>query len=184
MGIVTVPQDRAYLIERSGKYRRTLLHGVHFLIPFVDRIAYVYSLQHEYSFSISVPWRCTNFGNMDLPVFVVAGRVPVFVDALVYVKVRYGDAYYGCFEGVMRDCPFFELERLFSFGFVGFQVVDPHRVSYVYSDPIGAAKIQAYSTMKTVINVMKLSTVLKKKDKLKEAFVVSLIFLFFLQNSV
>ena len=34
-----VPQKKAYLVERLGRYRATLGAGLHILVPFVDRIA-------------------------------------------------------------------------------------------------------------------------------------------------
>ena len=41
---VIVPQKAAYIVERLGKYRCTLDAGFHILIPFLDRIAYRYTL--------------------------------------------------------------------------------------------------------------------------------------------
>lgn len=38
-GIKIVPQTQAYVIERLGKYYKTWGTGVHFLVPFIDRIA-------------------------------------------------------------------------------------------------------------------------------------------------
>ncbi|MDH5738017.1 MAG: SPFH domain-containing protein, partial [Gammaproteobacteria bacterium] len=35
-----VEQNHAYIIERFGKYARTLEPGLNFLIPFIDKIAY------------------------------------------------------------------------------------------------------------------------------------------------
>lgn len=40
-----VPQSEAYVIERLGSYSRTLGNGVHFLIPFADRVANKVSLK-------------------------------------------------------------------------------------------------------------------------------------------
>lgn len=43
--IKVVPQRQAYLVERLGKYRSILDAGMHFLVPFVDRVAYKHSLK-------------------------------------------------------------------------------------------------------------------------------------------
>jgi regulator of protease activity HflC (stomatin/prohibitin superfamily) len=40
-----VPHQHAWVIERLGKYDRTLTPGLNFLIPFVDRVAYKHSLK-------------------------------------------------------------------------------------------------------------------------------------------
>ena len=36
-----VPQNRAWLIERFGKYQSTKEAGLNFIIPFIDRISVV-----------------------------------------------------------------------------------------------------------------------------------------------
>lgn len=38
-GIKIIPQSRAKVVERLGSYRDTLQTGVHYVIPFIDRIA-------------------------------------------------------------------------------------------------------------------------------------------------
>ncbi|MGB7298340.1 MAG: SPFH domain-containing protein [Burkholderiaceae bacterium] len=40
-----VPQQQAWIVERLGKYRKTLSPGLNFIIPFVDNIAYKHSLK-------------------------------------------------------------------------------------------------------------------------------------------
>lgn len=40
-----VPQQAAYVVERLGKYDRTLGAGPHIIIPFVDRVSYRHSLK-------------------------------------------------------------------------------------------------------------------------------------------
>ncbi|HEY5635135.1 MAG TPA: SPFH domain-containing protein [Burkholderiaceae bacterium] len=40
-----VPQQNAWIVERLGKYDRTLAPGLNILIPFVDRVAYRHSLK-------------------------------------------------------------------------------------------------------------------------------------------
>ncbi len=40
-----VPQQHAWVVERLGKYDRTLTPGLKFLIPFIERVAYRHSLK-------------------------------------------------------------------------------------------------------------------------------------------
>ena len=42
-----VPQQSAFVVERLGRYSRTLQAGFHILTPFVDRIAYRHSLKEQ-----------------------------------------------------------------------------------------------------------------------------------------
>ncbi|MCC5795919.1 MAG: paraslipin [Methylophaga sp.] len=44
---VVVPQRSNYIIERLGKYSRTLDSGFHILIPFIDKLAYRHTLKEE-----------------------------------------------------------------------------------------------------------------------------------------
>ena len=44
---LVVPQQSAYVIERLGKYSRTLKAGFHLLVPFVERAAYKHSLKED-----------------------------------------------------------------------------------------------------------------------------------------
>lgn len=69
-----VPQRREYIIERLGKYSSTWRAGLHILIPFVDRVAYVRDLKEE---SIEVPpQECFTRDN-----------VRVEVDGVIYISV-------------------------------------------------------------------------------------------------
>jgi regulator of protease activity HflC (stomatin/prohibitin superfamily) len=40
-----VPQKSAFIVERLGKYAKTLEAGFHILIPFIDKVAYKHSLK-------------------------------------------------------------------------------------------------------------------------------------------
>lgn len=42
-----VPQQRAYIVERLGKYHKTLEGGFHTLIPFLDRVVYKQDLREQ-----------------------------------------------------------------------------------------------------------------------------------------
>ena len=49
--IIVVRQTQAYLVERLGRYSRTLEAGLHFLIPFVDKVRHKVDLRElVYSF--------------------------------------------------------------------------------------------------------------------------------------
>ncbi len=72
--ICLVPQRKAYIIERLGKYSQTLGPGFHVLIPYLDRIAYVQDLREE---AIEVPpQECFTKDN-----------VRIEVDGIVYISV-------------------------------------------------------------------------------------------------
>ena len=43
--VKVVPQAKSYVVERLGSYHQTLSNGLHFLIPFIDRVASVVSLK-------------------------------------------------------------------------------------------------------------------------------------------
>ncbi|KON28453.1 stomatin 2 [miscellaneous Crenarchaeota group archaeon SMTZ-80] len=45
--IKIVPQKTAFIIERLGKYRDTLLAGLHILAPFIDKVAYKHTLKEQ-----------------------------------------------------------------------------------------------------------------------------------------
>ncbi len=69
-----VPQRTAFVIERLGKYSRTLDAGFHILIPFMDVVAYKRSLKEE---AVDVPKQgCITKDN-----------VSVGVDGILYMQV-------------------------------------------------------------------------------------------------
>ncbi len=69
-----VPQKKAYLVERLGRYRATLGAGLHILVPFIDRIAYRRDLKEV---AIDVPpQQCVTRDN-----------IIVEVDGLLYLQV-------------------------------------------------------------------------------------------------
>lgn len=45
--IVTVPQQNAYVVEQFGKFYKVLSPGLHFLIPFAQRVRYYHSLKEK-----------------------------------------------------------------------------------------------------------------------------------------
>lgn len=45
MSVLVVPQSDVYVIEKLGKYHRTLFSGLHFRLPIVERVAYKQTLR-------------------------------------------------------------------------------------------------------------------------------------------
>ena len=72
--IAIVPQQNAWVIERLGKYDRTLSPGAGFLIPFIERIAYKHLLKE-------VP--------LDVPsqVCITKDNTQLQVDGVIYFQV-------------------------------------------------------------------------------------------------
>src|SRR6187549_2361930 len=69
-----VPQRSAYIVERLGKYSRTLEAGFHILIPFIDKIAYRQN-QKEQAIDVA-PQICITKDN-----------IAVEVDGVLYLQV-------------------------------------------------------------------------------------------------
>ena len=44
-GIKVIPQSKAYVVERLGAYHRTMQTGLHYVVPFMERVANVVSLK-------------------------------------------------------------------------------------------------------------------------------------------
>ncbi|MCB9772623.1 MAG: paraslipin [Candidatus Omnitrophica bacterium] len=71
---VVVPQKSAYIIQRWGKYQATLEAGLHFLVPFVDVIAYRHTLK-EQAWDVE-PQTCITRDN-----------IAITVDGILYLQV-------------------------------------------------------------------------------------------------
>jgi len=72
--IKIVPQQSAFVVERLGKFDRTLTPGLSFVVPFVDRVAYKHSLKE-------VP--------LDVPsqVCITRDNTQLTVDGILYFQV-------------------------------------------------------------------------------------------------
>lgn len=69
-----VPQRSAFIVERLGKYAKTLEAGFHILVPFLDRVAYKHSLK-EVAVDV-LPQTCITRDN-----------ITVEVDGVLYLQV-------------------------------------------------------------------------------------------------
>jgi len=69
-----VPQNRAFVVERFGKYNKTMVAGLNFLVPFIDKISYDRSLkEHAYD----VPSQAA----------ITRDNISLVVDGVLYLKV-------------------------------------------------------------------------------------------------
>lgn len=69
-----VPQKMAFIIERLGKYAKTLDAGFHILVPFIDRVAYKHSLKEV---AVDVPSQTC----------ITRDNIAVEVDGVLYLQV-------------------------------------------------------------------------------------------------
>lgn len=71
---IVVPQQSGFVVERLGKYSRTLTAGFHILFPFVERIAYKHTLKEQAA---------------DIPeqICITKDNVQVGVDGVLYLQV-------------------------------------------------------------------------------------------------
>lgn len=71
---VVVPQRSEYIVERLGKFQKSLAAGFHILVPFLDKVAYKRSLKEEV---------------MDIPSqdCITTDNVSVSVDGVLYLQV-------------------------------------------------------------------------------------------------
>ncbi|MBX2836231.1 MAG: paraslipin [Gammaproteobacteria bacterium] len=69
-----VPQNRAFVVERFGKFNRTLKAGLNFIIPFIDKVAYDRTLKEQ---AVDVPSQSA----------ITKDNIGLTVDGVLYLKV-------------------------------------------------------------------------------------------------
>jgi regulator of protease activity HflC (stomatin/prohibitin superfamily) len=69
-----VPQREQFVIERLGKYSKTLDAGFHILVPFVDVVAYKHTLKEQ---TLDVPSQSC----------ITADNISVEIDGVIYMQV-------------------------------------------------------------------------------------------------
>lgn len=71
---VVVPQQYAYVVQRLGKYHRTLGAGFHILVPFIDVIAYRHTLKERAV-------------DIHRQICITRDNVQVEIDGVLYIQV-------------------------------------------------------------------------------------------------
>ncbi|WP_353565947.1 SPFH domain-containing protein [Haloferula sargassicola] len=69
-----VPQRQAHVVERLGKYHKTLEAGFHILVPFIDRVAYKHSLKEV---AVDVPSQMC----------ITKDNIAIEIDGVLYMQV-------------------------------------------------------------------------------------------------
>jgi regulator of protease activity HflC (stomatin/prohibitin superfamily) len=69
-----VPQNRAYLIERFGRFNKTMSAGLNFLVPFFDKVAADRNLKEQ---AINVAKQSA----------ITADNISLGIDGILYIKV-------------------------------------------------------------------------------------------------
>ncbi|MBE9560915.1 MAG: paraslipin [Proteobacteria bacterium] len=69
-----VPQNRAFVVERFGKFNKTMEAGLNFLLPFIDKVAYDRSLKEQ---AVDVPSQGA----------ITRDNITLVVDGVLYLKV-------------------------------------------------------------------------------------------------
>jgi regulator of protease activity HflC (stomatin/prohibitin superfamily) len=73
-GVKIVPQQNAWVVERMGKYNSTLVPGLNFLIPLIDKVAYRHSLKEN---AIDIPSQSA----------ITKDNVTLSIDGVLYLKI-------------------------------------------------------------------------------------------------
>ncbi len=74
LSIKFVPQNRAYVIERFGKYNKTIEAGLNFIVPFMDQVAHDRSLKEQ---AVDVPSQGA----------ITKDNISLTVDGVLYFRV-------------------------------------------------------------------------------------------------
>jgi len=69
-----VPQNQAYVVERFGKYNKTMIAGLNFLVPFIDKVSYDRTLKEQ---AVDVPSQGA----------ITRDNISLVVDGVLYLKV-------------------------------------------------------------------------------------------------
>ena len=69
-----IPQNTAVIVERFGKYNKTMIGGLNFILPVIDRIAYKQNLKEQ---AFDVPSQSA----------ITQDNISLIVDGVLYLKV-------------------------------------------------------------------------------------------------
>ena len=140
-----VPQTQSYIIERLGKYYKTWGTGVHFLCPFIDRIAVDVSAPAFAQSKLDSPRRIGIVNlkeqviDFDPQPVITKDNVTMQIDTVIY-----------------------------------FQITDPKLYVYGVSNPIRALDNLTTTTIRNIMGGMELDVALTSRNAINESMRVDL----------
>lgn len=146
-GIKIVQQSEVMVIERFGSYRRTLEHGMHFLVPFIDQPRAITMIRYEKHGDQHIPIsrRETRIDRretvMDFP-----GQPVVTTDN---VTVRIDGALY-------------------------FQIINPSDAIYKVENVSQAIEVLAKTTLRSEVGKMELDKLFESRAEVNNAILVAM----------
>ena len=136
--IKIVSQTNAYVIERLGKYQKTWRTGIHFLVPFIDRIAVDNN-------AVSMP------GRFDSPRAI----------GIVNLKEQVVD--FDPQPVITKDNVTMQIDTV-----VYYQITDPKAYVYGVSNPIRALDNLTTTTIRNIMGSLQLDDALTSRDTVNE----------------
>ena len=136
--IKIVSQTNAYVVERLGKYQKTWRTGIHFLVPFIDRIAVDNN-------AVSMP------GRFDSPRAI----------GIVNLKEQVVD--FDPQPVITKDNVTMQIDTV-----VYYQITDPKAYVYGVSNPIRALDNLTTTTIRNIMGSLQLDDALTSRDTVNE----------------
>ncbi len=140
-----VPQTQAYIIERLGKYNRTLGTGFHFIIPFIERVA------------VDVAAPAFQSSKLDSPKKI----------GIVNLKEQVID--FDPQPVITKDNVTMQIDTV-----IYFQITDPKLYVYGVSNPIRALDNLTTTNIRNIIGGMELDVALTSRNTINEAMRIDL----------
>ena len=140
LGIRIVPESKAMIVERLGKYHKTLSSGINVIVPFLDKIRSVPELKAQ-----------SMKGSNQVPKMVISSTR--------YIDLREQVLDYPKQNVITKDNVTVEIDAV-----IYFQVVDPKRSIYeIVNYPIAIEKL-TQTTLRNVIGELELDETLTSRD--------------------
>jgi regulator of protease activity HflC (stomatin/prohibitin superfamily) len=133
--IVIVPQSVAYIIERLGAYSTTFNVGIHFKLPFIDRVR-----KNQ---------------------IILGNKTGLLRDASLVKGISLKEAFTDTdpIPVITKDNVTLQADTV-----VYYQVIDPKLYTYGAENPIGAMQLLTITTLRNVIGELELDQTLTSRD--------------------